>query len=482
MRCDYYNRTKCEATGESCGDKPESCRTPDGNDRPTLCYALWQNSSDRGLVTEFKGCWVGSAKDCAHRSNCIENRRETKKHLFFCCCEGDLCNLNITHIPSPDYNNITGIKGPDEPLEWPGPDTPSLALITIVPLLSLIALLVAGYSFHSYRKKSRTNEVPTSTDFLIGSCPPSPYVGLRPIQLIEVKAQGKFGHVWKAKDGSDNLVAVKIFSVNDRSSWQIEQEVYRLPQMKHKNILTYLGAEKRDEGFDSQYWLITEYHYHGSLWDYLKANTVDWNQLLKIAQGIARGLTHLHEEIPASNGMPLKPSIAHRDFKSKNVLLNKDLNPCVSDFGLALIFYPGTTDGDSHSQIGTRRYMAPEILEGSITFGRDSWIRMDMYACALVLWELLSRCQTHDTIPGEYQCPYEEELGREPIIEELQEHVAQSRRRPLFKDQWLKHDGMRALCRTIEECWDPDSEARLSAPCVDERIGALIGHDFIVSI
>jgi serine/threonine protein kinase len=86
------------------------------------------------------------------------------------------------------------------------------------------------------------------------------------------------------------LVAVKIFSLQDRHSWQIEQEVYRLPQMKHKNILTYLGAERRGEGLNTEYWLITEYHSYGSLWDYLKAYTVDWNQLLTIAQGIARGL------------------------------------------------------------------------------------------------------------------------------------------------------------------------------------------------
>ncbi|CAG2118917.1 unnamed protein product, partial [Medioppia subpectinata] len=60
-----------------------------------------------------------------------------------------------------------------------------------------MALLVAGYSFRSLRKKSRINEVPTSEDPLIDLSPPSPYVGLRPIQLMEVKAQGKFGSVWR---------------------------------------------------------------------------------------------------------------------------------------------------------------------------------------------------------------------------------------------------------------------------------------------
>lgn len=253
--------------------------------------------------------------------------------------------------------------------------------------------------------------------------------------------------------------------------------------MKHKNILTYLGAERRGEGLNTEYWLITEYHSYGSLWDYLKAHTVDWNQLLTIAQGIARGLTHLHEEMPASHSFGFKPTIAHRDFKSKNVLLTSNLTSCIADFGLALVFYPNSTCGDAHGQVGTRRYMAPEVLEGAINFSRDSFLRIDMYACGLVLWELLSRCCTNEITCGDYQLPFEEELGvAHPSLEDMQECVAQQKRRPALKEQWNKHMGMNALCRTIEDLWDHDAEARLSASCVGERIDALMGHEFVVSL
>lgn len=47
-------------------------------------------------------------------------------------------------------------------------------------------------------------------------------------------------------------------------------------------------------------------------------------------------------------------------------------------------------------QVGTRRYMAPEVLEGAINFQRDSFLRIDMYAMGLVLWELVSRCTEAD--------------------------------------------------------------------------------------
>ena len=55
-------------------------------------------------------------------------------------------------------------------------------------------------------------------------------------------------------------------------------------------------------------------------------------------------------------------------------------------------------------QVGTRRYMAPEVLEGAINFQRDSFLRIDMYAVGLVLWELVSRCTEND---GECRaCPH----------------------------------------------------------------------------
>ena len=47
-------------------------------------------------------------------------------------------------------------------------------------------------------------------------------------------------------------------------------------------------------------------------------------------------------------------------------------------------------------QVGTRRYMAPEVLEGAINFSRDAFLRIDMYACGLVLWELASRCTVQE--------------------------------------------------------------------------------------
>lgn len=180
--------------------------------------------------------------------------------------------------------------------------------------------------------------------------------------------------------------------------------------MRHSNILEFIGAEKHTENLRTEFWLITAYHSNGSLCDYLKAYTVTWSQMCVIAETMAKGLMHLHEEIPASKADGLKPAIAHRDFKSKNVLLKNDLTACIADFGLALVFSPGKPCGDAHGQVGTRRYMAPEVLEGAINFNRDAFLRIDIYACGLVLWELVSRCTAHSGTVATYALPFEPEV------------------------------------------------------------------------
>lgn len=74
----------------------------------------------------------------------------------------------------------------------------------------------------------------------------------------------------------------------DKQSWQSEQAIYSLPQMRHDCVLRYIAAEKRGDGLQTEFWLVTAYHELGSLSDYLKANTLTWAQLCKVAATMAR--------------------------------------------------------------------------------------------------------------------------------------------------------------------------------------------------
>lgn len=114
--------------------------------------------------------------------------------------------------------------------------------------------------------------------------------------------------------------------------------------------------------------------------------------------------------------------------------------------------------------------MAPEVLEGAINFTRDSFLRIDMYACGLVLWELASRCTVQDvniylrifhrfemleTVSsfysyqgpiGEYRLPFEDEVGLHPTLEDMQESVVHKKERPLILETWRKHPVCRFMC------------------------------------
>ena len=387
------------------------------------------------------------------------------------------------------------------------PDTPnkpekdsSVLLYIFIPGVLVAVMLIVLYYGHRH-KKSRESSHPHNnfrSDTLItysGDDVSFLHSPPEPILLKEVKARGRFV-VWKGlktEADFDTAVAVKVFPIVERSSWVTEQEVYKLLRMEHSNVLKFLSVQT-NPNLPIEFWLITEFHEKGSLFDFLTNHLVSWEDFCKIAYGMACGLNYLHEELD----MGKKPSIAHRDFKSKNVLIKSDLTPCLADFGLALVFEPGKPIGDTYPQVGTRRYMAPEILEGAIIFSRDQFFRIDMYACGLVLWELTSRCTTvwnllnpsvtpdtrntadHDctkyNICGdinteEYKLPFEVEAGvPNPTLEQMQDLVVNQRIRPRFRERWYCHGGMAKIIRTINECWDQDAEARISASCVIARI------------
>ncbi|XP_009325402.1 PREDICTED: TGF-beta receptor type-2-like [Pygoscelis adeliae] len=206
-------------------------------------------------------------------------------------------------------------------------------------------------------------------------------------------------------------------------------------------------------------------------------HVLSWMDLQKMAGSLVSGVAHLHSDYTAC-GRPKIP-IAHRDIKSTNVLVKNEQECVLCDFGIAIRLDPSLTVDDfaNSGQVGTARYMAPEVLESRVNLeDLESFKQMDVYSMALVLWEMASRCEVVGEVKN-YELPFGSKVQEQPCVDTMRDIVLHGRGRPEIPSSWLVHQGMRFLCDTITECWDHDPEARLTAHCVAERFNLMAQMD-----
>ena len=199
--------------------------------------------------------------------------------------------------------------------------------------------------------------------------------------------EGGFGGVYKGfvrpLDPRADRIAVAVKRLNTRGLQGHKQwlaEVQFLGVLEHPNLVKLLGYCAVDGERGAQRLLVYEYMPNKSLEDHLFSRThpaLSWNRRLQIILGAAEGLAYLHE------GLELQ--VIYRDFKASNVLLDKDFQAKLSDFGLAR---EGPTEGNTHvstAAVGTHGYAAPEYIEkGHLTAKSDVW------GFGVVLYELLT--------------------------------------------------------------------------------------------
>ena len=220
----------------------------------------------------------------------------------------------------------------------------------------------------------------------------------------------------------------------------------------------------------------------GNLQEYLRENTTKFSTYCRMGVSIARGLSHLHTKIQKAD--MVKMCICHRDLNSRNILVKSDLTCCLCDFGFAMKVngsryeYEGEmilAETKSIYEVGTLRYMAPEILEGAVNL-RDcetSLKQIDVYSLGLVLWELCMRCQdfySPEMATPPYKAPYEAEIGSHPSFDQMRSLVLQHKARPMFPPFWGGGVAAHASKEICEDLWDHDPDARLTSLCVEERL------------
>ncbi|CAN6363658.1 unnamed protein product [Urochloa humidicola] len=242
---------------------------------------------------------------------------------------------------------------------------------------------------------------------------PPPPQGLRKFSLSDLEAAthqfsieniigtGASATVYKGVLLDGIVVAIKKFRNPYVRPEEHIDELHLVSKLKHKNIVkligygsevlemaeqfeeTKVGAKEDKEIF---FFFVEEYMPNGSLNKIISGLQLDWSSRFLLIQGIAQGICYLHKE-----------NVVHLDVKPSNVLLDSDMNPKITDFGIARVLnHKGDTCSDIGTIAGTLGYMPPEyITDGTLSK------KQDVYGFGVTLLEVISSMSRFKSASGQ---------------------------------------------------------------------------------
>ncbi|XP_042383185.1 cysteine-rich receptor-like protein kinase 25 [Zingiber officinale] len=220
--------------------------------------------------------------------------------------------------------------------------------------------------------QERDGSRPTSFDFATVAAATSNFSDSNKL------GKGGFGYVYQGSLPGGQEVAVKRLSTNSHQGLQeFETEVMVIAKLQHRNLVRLLGYCIQGEEKILIYEYMPNKSLEAILFDPEKKALLDWPTRFDIIGGIIRGLIYLHRDSVSR--------IAHRDLKPNNILLDKDMNPKISDFGFARIFMDEQNQGNTRKPAGTLGYMSPEYTIKGLFSDKS-----DVYSFGIIVLELVT--------------------------------------------------------------------------------------------
>ncbi|KAJ6971677.1 hypothetical protein D5086_025465 [Populus alba] len=257
-----------------------------------------------------------------------------------------------------------------------------------------------------------------------------------------VIGEGGYGIVYRGLLEDNTNVAVKnLLNNRGQAEKEFKVEVEAIGRVRHKNLVRLLGYCA--EGAHRM--LVYEYVENGNLEQWLHGDVgpcspLTWEIRINIIIGTAKGLTYLHEG--------LEPKVVHRDIKSSNILLDKQWNPKVSDFGLAKLL--GSESSYVTTRVmGTFGYVAPEYASTGMLNERS-----DVYSFGILIMEIIS---------GRNPVDYSRPAGEVNLVEWLKTMVTNRNAEGVLDPRLPKKPSPRALKRALLvalRCVDPNAQKR----------------------
>lgn len=428
------------------------------------CSVSWSGTSVSNVSLNQKACWIDT-EDACQVGPCIRKKvRQTEQFVaYFCCCKGDYCNQFPKELPEPT----------DEPLPKSNPliyslGTPSWFIPgLLVPCLVSGLVTMAMVTYCALRRRRRHRTITYQKAVNEKKALPS---------KLELHKQlcGTFSaytEEWwllkpttsKASLISGEPLTVRISDQASAVRWRAECKLLRHVTFSHPHVVNVLAYGSRG----GKQWMVYNDVYSGTLSHTLQHNQPSWEEVKCVGESMYAGLAYLHRTIHA--GGRSKPAIAHRDIRPANILIRDRWVAVLGNFHCSSRLEYSNFDNllmsvETLSKLMlSKHYLAPELLTNTkIPSSFDVVKQGDIYASALVMWQVLRRSAVLGHVEP-YSLPFQSLVGEHPTLNDM-ELIHHQNTRPLLPA--TSHSGVAKLNYVLSQCWNSNPSRRLTADYV----------------